>query len=197
MFTAWLRKTFRGVIEGIAGFFVRLGLTADALTILGCLMNIAVAVILALGHLRLGGILLAFASVFDAFDGAVARGTGGATKFGPFLDSTLDRISESAVVLGLAIWYMGQPGLTGEILAYVTLVGSWMVSYTRGRAEGLGVECKVGLFTRVERCITLVAGLVLGLQLPMLWILAIGTPLTGLQRVWHVYQQSKGQLIKS
>jgi len=197
MFTAWLRKVSRGFTEGVATVFVHVGLSANALTILGCLMNIGVAVILALGHLRLGGILLAFASIFDAFDGAVARRTGGATKFGAFLDSTLDRISESAVVLGLAIWYMTQPGFTGEILAYVTLVGSWMVSYTRGRAEGLGIECKVGLFTRVERCIVLVAGLVLGLQLPMLWILAIGTPFTGFQRVWHVYQNSKGQLIES
>ena len=189
MFTEWLRKVFRGLMEPIAAVFVRLGFTANSITILGCLLNIAVAVVIATGRMRLGGILFIVTSAFDNVDGTLARLKGGPTKFGAYLDSVLDRVSESAVLLGLAWWYMGQPGHVEEILVYVAIVGSLLVSYTRARAEGLGIECKAGLFTRVERCVLLVAALVLGLVVPGLWILAIGTVFTATHRVVHVYLQ--------
>ncbi len=187
MFTDWLRKTFHGAIEAVAGVFNRLGLAPNALTIIGCLMQLGVGVVLATGALRLGGVLLALTSVFDAFDGALARQLGQATKFGAFLDSSLDRLSEAGVLLGLAWFYMGQPGFVEEMLIYVAIVGSLMVSYTRARAEGLGVECKEGLFTRVERTLVLFIGLVTGWIVPVLWLLAVGSVATAIHRMVAVY----------
>lgn len=187
MFTDWLRRTFHGAIEDAAGVFGRLGLHPNTLTIIGCLLQLGVGVILATGALRLGGVLLALASAFDALDGALARQLGQASKFGAFLDSSLDRISEAGVLLGLAWFYMGQPGRVEEMLVYVAIVGSLMVSYTRARAEGLGVECKEGLFTRVERTLALFIGLVTGWIVPVLWLLAVGSLATAIHRMISVY----------
>ncbi len=195
MFTEWARKVSRGIVEPLAKFLGHIGLSANALTILGALLSILVGVVIAQGHLRLGGALLIVAGAFDALDGTLARQMGQATKFGAFLDSTLDRLSESAVLLGLAWWYMGQPGRLEEMLAYITLFGSMWVSYVRARAEGIATECKVGLFTRVERAILIIAALILGLTVPALWILAVGTILTSLQRIWHVYRQTQQAML--
>ena len=193
MLTDWLRKLLGGILEAIGGGLARLGVSANALTIIGCLLNIGAALVIASGRLRWGGAALILASAFDALDGTVARHMGQVTKFGSFLDSFLDRISESAVLLGLAWYYMQQPGQVEELLAYVAIVGSLLVSYARARAEAVGLECKVGLFTRVERCVIIIAALLLKLTTPALWVLAIGAPLTALHRAWHVYGQSKDQ----
>ncbi len=193
MFTDWLRKVFRKAIEAIAGFFNRLGVHPNALTIFGCLLQVGVGVVLATGSLRLGGLLLAATSVFDAFDGALARQRGLVSKFGAFLDSSLDRVSEAGVLLGLAWFYMGQPGRVEEMLVYVALVGSLMVSYARARAEGLGLTCKEGLFTRVERTLALFIGLVTGWIVPALWILAVGSVLTAVHRMVSVYLKVRNE----
>jgi len=193
MFTEWLRKVFAGIMEPIARFLARLGIGANAITIIGCVLTTGVSVLIAMGHFRLGGILLIATSLLDNVDGTLARLNGKPTKFGAFLDSVIDRVSESVVLLAIAWWYMGQPGLVEEILAYVSIVGSLLVSYTRGRAEALGIECKVGLFTRVERCIVVIAALILGLTSQALWLLAIGTVLTALHRVIHVYKTVKDE----
>jgi len=189
--TQWLRKVTRGITIPIAGFLGRIGVSPNTLTLLGCLLTIGVAVVISRGYLRLGGICLIVAAAFDGLDGTLARQTGRPTKFGAFLDSVLDRVSDSVVLLGLAWWYMTQPGLTEEILAYVATFGSLMVSYARARAEGIGVECKTGLFTRVERSVVLIAALILGLVPIALWLLAIGTVLTAIHRVVYVYLQTK------
>ena len=191
MLTQWLRKVTRGITIPIAGFLGRIGVSPNTLTLLGCLLTIGVAVVISRGYLRLGGICLIVAAAFDGLDGTLARQTGRPTKFGAFLDSVLDRVSDSVVLLGLAWWYMTQPGLTEEILAYVATFGSLMVSYARARAEGIGVECKTGLFTRVERSVVLIAALILGLVPIALWLLAIGTVLTAIHRVVYVYLQTK------
>ena len=188
MFTDWLRKVSRGIIQPLATLLARLGISANAVTILGCLMNVGVAVVLATGRLRLGGVLLIAAAGIDGLDGSLARLNGRSTRFGAFLDSVLDRISESVIFLGLAWWYLGQPGITAELLAYVAIAGSLLVSYVRARAEGIGVPCKVGLFTRVERSILLIAALILGFTVPALWILAVGTWVTTIHRIVAVYR---------
>ncbi len=195
MFTEWLRKVTRGFTSSIAAFLARFGISANALTIAGCLLNIALGVVIATGRLRLAGFCLIIAAGIDGLDGALARQIGRPTKFGAFLDSVLDRLSESAVLLGLAWWYMSQPGRLEEILAYVTIVGSTMVSYTRARAEGIGVDCEVGLFTRVERCLILIAALILGVTSQALWLLAIGTMLTTIQRILFVYLRVRDQAL--
>ncbi|MGC9360026.1 MAG: CDP-alcohol phosphatidyltransferase family protein [Anaerolineae bacterium] len=196
MFTAWLRKVAKVILDPLADGLVRLGLSANAVTLTGCIGTILVSVFLvAQGRFLWGGILFALFSAVDALDGTLARRSGGPTAFGSFLDSVLDRVSESALLLALAWWYLGQDQPVYVILAYVALVGSLLVSYARAKAESLDVECRVGLFTRVERCIVLVAGMVLHLTGPMLWILAVGATATALHRVIHVYSHSKGKLL--
>ena len=191
MFTDWLRKVFGGVLGSIGKGLVRLGIGANLLTLIGCLLNIGAALIIAQGHLRWGGVALLFASAFDALDGTVARASGGSTRFGAFWDSFLDRVSESAVLLGLAWYYFLQGARTEVLLAYVAIVGSLLVSYARARAEALEIACKVGLLTRVERCALTILGLITHLTTPLLWILAIGAPLTAFHRAWHVYRQAE------
>jgi CDP-diacylglycerol--glycerol-3-phosphate 3-phosphatidyltransferase len=191
MFTEWLRRVTIGITVPIARFLGRLGISANAITVLGCILNIGVAFVIAAGHLRLAGLLLIFAAGLDGIDGVLARQMGTTTKFGAFLDSVLDRVSESALLLGLAWWYMSQSGHAGQILAYITIAGSLMVSYVRARAEGIGVDCKVGILTRVERTLLFIAGLLFGLTLPVLWILALGTTFTTAQRILYVYRLTK------
>jgi CDP-diacylglycerol--glycerol-3-phosphate 3-phosphatidyltransferase len=115
------------------------------------------------GYLLLGGLVLLFSGVFDLLDGPLARAKGTTTKFGAFLDSSVDRLSEAALLLGLLLYYHWEDSSSAELaLVFGTLVGSLMVSYMRARAEGLGVSCDVGIFTRPERVVVLAAGLVLG-----------------------------------
>jgi CDP-diacylglycerol--glycerol-3-phosphate 3-phosphatidyltransferase len=136
----------------------------------------------------LAGILLIVAAIFDAIDGALARLLNRVTRFGAFLDSTMDRFSEAALFLGVLIhFYYGRGTATEVILCYVTIVGSLMVSYTRARAEGLGVSVRGGLLTRFERMVILIIGLLLNQLTVALWILAPLTNFTALQRVWLVW----------
>jgi len=195
MLTAWIRKVTNWFIIPLANFLARAGISANALTILGCVLNVALGAVIATGRLRLAGFCLIAAAGIDGVDGALARQMGRPTKFGAFLDSVLDRLSESAVLLGIAWWYMGQPGYIEEILAYVTIVGSTMVSYTRARAEGIGVDCEVGLFTRMERCIIIIAALILGVTSQALWLLAIGTMITTIHRIVFVYLRVRDQAL--
>ncbi|MHB1354637.1 MAG: CDP-alcohol phosphatidyltransferase family protein [Anaerolineae bacterium] len=191
MFTEWLRKVSKGIIQPIARLLGRLGISPNALTIVGCLLNLGISVLIGMGYLRLGGFLLIPAFAFDALDGTVAREMNRVTKFGAFLDSCLDRISESAVLLALAWWYLSRGSQTEVILAIISIIGASMVSYTRARAETIEVDCKVGLFTRVERGLLIIAGLIVGLSSLMLWVMAIGTMATAVQRMAFVYIQSR------
>jgi CDP-diacylglycerol--glycerol-3-phosphate 3-phosphatidyltransferase len=193
MFTDWLRKLFGRSGDRIARLLGLLGLSPNALTIIGCLLTIAVSVLIALGHLRLGGFLLILTEAFDFLDGTLARLQGRKTKYGSFLDSSLDRISDSAVLMALAWYYMGQANKLAVLLALVAIVGSMMVSYTRARAEIIQVDCKVGFLTRVERSSILIAALVLNLIVPALWILAVGTVATSIHRMIYVYLEVRDQ----
>ena len=185
---AWTQG-FRSALGRIIG---RWGVSPNTLTLFGYLLHLPVMYALAFGHFALGGILLAVASAFDALDGSVAREMGRVTAFGAFFDSVADRFSEATVLLGLLLLYVGQGGRIEPVLIYISLVGSMMVSYTRARAEALGVQCKEGLFTRFERVILLVIGLVVGRVRLVLWALAILTVFTALQRVYHVWRKTTG-----
>ncbi|MBI2909971.1 MAG: CDP-alcohol phosphatidyltransferase family protein [Chloroflexi bacterium] len=167
----------------------RTGITPNVLTILGLLLNVGAAYVIASGHLLWGGFFVLFCGGFDMLDGALARATGRTTRFGALLDSTLDRYSEALLFLGLLIFYLGRPLET--VLISVCLVGSFMVSYVRARAEGLDIECKVGLTGRAERVLILAAGLIFGQILPALWILAVVANLTALQRLFHVWRETR------
>ncbi len=179
-----LREWTEGLVASTARLIARTGVSPNTLTFSGFLATLGVAYILALGHERLAGLLMIPVGLFDALDGAVARVMNKATRFGAFFDSTLDRFAEIALYLGLL--YLYRESTLKTVLIYLTITGSLMVSYTRARAEGLGLECKVGLFTRFERLAVLAVGLLLEQTLIALIILAIFSNLTALQRMWHV-----------
>jgi len=163
---------------------------------MGLLVSFGAAAAVALDHLLIGGLVLLFSGVFDLLDGPLARAKGRSTKFGAMLDSSLDRLSEAAVLLGILIYYANQKSTWETSLPYVTFVGSVMVSYLRARAEGLGLRCEVGVFTRAERVIVLATGLAIGqwveeAVLISLGILAALAFLTVVQRLVHVQQLTK------
>lgn len=180
------------MLSSAVGAIVRwlhgMGVTPNMVSFAGFALTIGAAALLATGNLGIGGGVLWVAAMFDMVDGALARVSQLEGKFGAFLDSTLDRYSESITFLGLAIYYANEGNAqTHILLIFLTLVGSWAVSYTRARAEGLNVECKVGILQRPERLVLLIAGLILGLVLPVLWILAVMTNITAFQRIYEVY----------
>jgi CDP-diacylglycerol---glycerol-3-phosphate 3-phosphatidyltransferase len=187
----------KAIAEAIARALVATGVSPTQLTLIGFVLNLGVAVVLGAGYLRVGGALVILAGAFDSLDGALARVANRKTTFGAFLDSTLDRYSEAALLLGL-LYDAGRRGdLAVEVLAYVVIVGSLLVSYARARAEGLGLDCEVGVAPRPERVIILSLGLILGLELPALAILAVLTHVTAVQRIFHVYVLTKAQPTKS
>jgi CDP-diacylglycerol--glycerol-3-phosphate 3-phosphatidyltransferase len=181
-----LRERTRGLLAFVVRPLARAGVSPNALTLVGFLAMVGVAFVLALGYERLGGVLIVAVGLFDALDGALARSTGKTTAFGAFFDSTLDRFAEIAIYLGLLYLYRGETAVV--LLVYLAITGSLMVSYTRARAEGLGLDCKVGLFTRLERLGTLVVGLVLKQTALALLVLAVLSNLTAVQRTWHVWK---------
>lgn len=192
-----VRQRAQAILNIIALGLNALGLSPNALTLIGFGAMCLIGLVLAGGYLALGGALIIAAGIFDALDGTLARLTNRVSKFGAFLDSTTDRFAEGAIFLGIMFWYM-QHGMTFvAYLTYLTLLGSLMVSYARARAEGIGVECKEGMMTRFERIALLVIGLLLTAVfgdtpiLLVLAILAVFTNLTAVQRMWLVYRATK------
>jgi CDP-diacylglycerol--glycerol-3-phosphate 3-phosphatidyltransferase len=164
------------------------GISPNGLTLLGLVLNIGAGAIVASGMLLAGGIALLIASAFDMLDGAVARATGKASRFGAFLDSVIDRYCEAVVLIGLIV-VLSRTGDTPLVIAATAaLVGSLLVSYARARAEGLGLDCEVGLLQRPERVIILAIGLIAAdyLLAPVIWVLAVVTNITVVQRILHV-----------
>lgn len=186
-FTEWAREAAQVITVPIARVLNRWKVHPNTLTLLGCLLTVGVGGVMASGRLTLGGWLLAIVAPLDALDGALARFSGRSSRFGAFLDSTLDRVSEGVLYLCLAAHYLWRGATTEVLLAILALIGAFLVSYTRARAEANGFSCKVGLFTRMERTAVLAIGLILGFPTIALWVLAIGSNLTALWRILHVY----------
>jgi CDP-diacylglycerol--glycerol-3-phosphate 3-phosphatidyltransferase len=193
-----LRPTLgRLLSEPIVRILSRTGVSPNALTVTGFLLSAVTAWVLATGHLFLGGFLVLFSAWFDMLDGALAKMIGMTTRFGALLDSTVDRFSEAVLFLGLLIHYADRDEMAMVVLIYVAIIGSQMVSYTRARAEGLGIEAEVGILARPERIVLLTLGLLLtsafsGALVVIMWILAVGTNLTALHRLLHSRRQSRG-----
>ena len=172
------------LIEPVVRGLARLGVTPNALTVAGFLGNVLAAALVVQGSLVAAGIVVLLASGLDMLDGALARATGQVTPFGGVFDSVLDRLSEAVVLFGIC-WYQLDLGNREEaLLAFVAVVGSLMVSYVRARAEAAGAMLKDGLFTRAERVVLTGAALILGWLRPALWVLAVLTLLTTLQRLY-------------
>lgn len=193
-----------GLTDPVARACIRGGVHPNLITTLGTVVVIASGAAFGLGEIRLGGLLLLVSGLFDVLDGQVARMGGMSTTFGAFYDSTLDRVGESAVFAGILFYFLGggvppERATVAVGVALTALVASLLVSYARARAEGLGVECKVGIAARAERILLLgVPTLVFGPGrngLLLFWIvvvLALLAAITVVQRVIHVARVASG-----
>jgi CDP-diacylglycerol---glycerol-3-phosphate 3-phosphatidyltransferase len=191
MVANWARKWGATVIQPIALFLGRLGLTPNTITVLGFLMTAAVAAVLATGHTQLAGVLLIGTLAFDAVDGTLARLMGTTSRFGAFLDSTLDRWAEVALYGALVWLFLQSDQDNGVLLATAAMATSLLVSYTRARAEGVGFQCKEGLLTRFERMVILIAGLIFNQVIWALALIALLAGITAVQRIWVTWQASR------
>jgi CDP-diacylglycerol--glycerol-3-phosphate 3-phosphatidyltransferase len=169
----------------------RTGVKPDVLTFVGLAINIGAAYLIAIHHFLAAGILILLAGLFDLLDGALARFIRQSTKFGAILDSVADRMSEAAIFLGLLIWYVSTGSDLEILLVFAALIGSFLVSYIRARAEGMMLECKVGLFTRAERVIVLALGLILNQVFIALWILVVFVYVTVVERLFYLRRKTK------
>lgn len=163
-------------------------ISPNVLTLIGLVLSVVTAGVIAGGHPLAGGCLVLVAGLFDMFDGALARVKGIPSVFGAFFDSCLDRVSEGVILLGVLLYLQREGYTMGPALVFAAAFGSLMISYARARAEGLGLECKVGLLARPERVVLLAVGLILHqwLLLPALILMATLTTLTTVQRIVYV-----------
>src|SRR5712671_1588771 len=196
-FEAWVRRHAEALMNALG----RLPVTPNQITVVGTLLTFVAAVLTAAGQLRWGGVVLAFAGTFDILDGALARSTGRSYAYGAFLDSTLDRYSEGAMYLGLIAYFVSAGGPLQRWLILATgaaLAGSFLVSYVRARAQSLGFTCETGLFARPERVVVTVVGLIFGgaVLYVVVFLLAIVTNLTALQRIREVWLQGRAQRLE-
>jgi CDP-diacylglycerol--glycerol-3-phosphate 3-phosphatidyltransferase len=190
-FTDWARAQGEIILRPLVGVLARWNVHPNTVTILGFLLQAGIGVVFGLGRLRLGGILLLAIAPVDALDGALARAVGRKSRFGAFLDSTLDRLSDAALILGLTAHFIREGDHTLVALLLIALVASLLVSYVRARAEALGFTCKAGVITRLERVLIIGAFSALGQPLVMAWALAVLSVLTVGQRIAAIYVQSR------
>ena len=190
-FTDWARTQAGVILMPIARVMARLGIHPNTVTLVGFLLQAGVGVVFGLGHLVLGGWLLLVVAPVDALDGALARALDQKSLFGAFLDSTFDRLSDAALILGLTVHYLRQGEHLEVVLLLISLVAALMVSYTRARAEALGFPCRVGLLTRLERIVLIAALSAVGLPIVMIWALAVLSVFTVVQRILYVYAVSR------
>jgi phosphatidylglycerophosphate synthase len=188
-FQEWIRSTARRLVRATGLERV----SPNVVTLIGLFVNLVSGVLIGVGAIVAGGIVLLFASVFDILDGAVARVTGKVYRYGAFLDSTTDRYAEIFTYVGLLAYFVYNGHTRVEpMLIVAALSGSVLVSYVRARAQSLGYVCDGGLLARPERVVITVLGLLIPpFLLPALWILAVLTNVTAVQRIWFVWQQSR------
>jgi CDP-diacylglycerol--glycerol-3-phosphate 3-phosphatidyltransferase len=173
-------------------------LTPNAISLTGFLLNLAAAGLIVGRMFFLAGVAFIVGSIMDTLDGRYSRMSGKGTQFGAFLDSTLDRLEEGIVLTAVAAYFASRHNQAAVAAVVIAVLASLMVSYTRARAEALGVECKVGLATRPVRVVIISIGLVFGkgasigrfsLLAPAVYVLAALSLVTVGQRIWHVRQQ--------
>jgi CDP-diacylglycerol---glycerol-3-phosphate 3-phosphatidyltransferase len=185
-FGVWMRRAFDPLTRGLQ----RLHVTPNQITVVGTLLNVAAAVLVAADRYVAAGVVFLVAGCFDMLDGALARLAKMVTSFGAFFDSTLDRLSEGVMLAAIAYRFAVQGRSVDVALVVLALLGSLLVSYTRARAESLGAECKVGIMSRPERIILIALGLFFSVLLPYaIYILVALTAFTVVQRVVHTYRE--------
>ncbi len=189
----WARTHASGVLEPVAQALDRLGIHPNTITLAGLMLQIGVGILYYHGFIRRGGLLLLIFAPLDALDGAVARAGGKQSTFGAFFDSTLDRFSDAALILGLTSYYL-QRGMDLQVnVLLIALVFTLLVSYTRARAEALGIACKVGLLTRMERIALIGVLTAVGVPNALVWALSLLSVITVGQRIGHVYLYARGK----
>jgi len=182
-----LRQLLHPLVRLLSALRVR----PDTLTVLGWTLSVGSAVLFGLGYTRIAGVVMLLAGLFDALDGAVARESNQMSAFGAFLDSTLDRLSEAAIFVGIIFFYATAARPYEALLAGVAMTFSLLTSYARARAEGLDIECKVGLLERAGRVVILSAFSMAGLLTVGLGLVAAGALITTAQRILHVRRATR------
>lgn len=189
---AQVRKMVEKVCtDPVVNLLEKTGITPNTLTWIGFFIALVTAVFAALGNLPVAGLLLLFGGYFDMLDGSLARRTGKVSVFGEVLDSTLDRLSEGAVLIGILYWFTVVGSVWGIMLVGVTMLSSLVVSYIRAKAEIIKVECLKGLFTRPERVIALAVGFFINRLEIAIGVIAFFSMITVGQRLYHVWRQLK------
>jgi CDP-diacylglycerol--glycerol-3-phosphate 3-phosphatidyltransferase len=191
-----VRKTLGNYLsEPIVRFLARTPITPNTLTCFGFLVTVGAAVLIGTRHLFAAGFVVLAAGIFDIMDGALARSTNRTTRFGAILDSTLDRAAEAVLLIAILTVYAGEQSVAGVLVTGIVWLGSLLVSYIRARAEALGLDCQVGIFTRPERVVVLALGLLLSqfdnALLIALSIMAVLSLVTAGQRLLSVWQQTR------
>ena len=181
--TDWRRKIGVRFTAPVAKVLAHTPVTPDFITWLGFFLTCGAAGLIAGNHLLWGGVGVLIAALMDTFDGALARQSGRVSKFGAVLDSTLDRLSEGVVLLGIIYVLARNGSATGALLGGATLILSFIVSYIRARSEGMGVQCSEGWFTRMERVIVIALGLMLNQIIVALYIISLLSMVTASQRL--------------
>lgn len=174
----------------LSPFAKRLKINPNVITITGFLITSAAAITIPY-NLILAGILILCGGLFDMLDGIIARANGRATDFGAFLDSVLDRYSDSFLLLGFWWYFFKAASISGMLLSAGTLIGTLLISYTKARAEGLGRNCHTGLMERPERVILMIIGALSGWILPIMWVMFVLTHVTVIQRIYHIWKVMK------
>lgn len=194
-----LERPYYALVRAPVNALIRAGVRPNTITTFGTGLVLLSAVVYGLGHVRLGGLLLLASGIADTLDGQVARAAAMETKFGAFYDSTLDRVGDGATFIGIAVYFMTAPGVAWRVPAViacmVAILASLLVSYARARAEGLGIDCKVGIAQRAERIIllglvSLLFGAVARAQVleAAVLVLALASVVTVVQRFVYVYR---------
>jgi CDP-diacylglycerol--glycerol-3-phosphate 3-phosphatidyltransferase len=196
---AELRRSAARLITGpLNAVLVKTRLKPNTLTWCALAISLIAAATIATNHPIIAGFLVLISGLFDILDGALARSTNQATRFGALLDSTFDRISDAILLLGLLAFYILSGGATEIVLVFLALIASFLTSYIRARAEGIGINCPVGLFTRTERVIILALGLLFSplyrysIIIALLLMIVFGF-VTVVQRLVYVWQQAKSK----
>ncbi len=180
------KEAFRRLIRPLARVLSAIRVRPDALTVAGWCLSVGAAVLFTVGYTKTAGAVVLLAGLFDALDGAVARESNRMSEFGAFLDSTLDRLSESAIFAGIVFFYAASSRPYEALLAGVAMTFSLVTSYTRARAEGLGLECEVGLLERAGRVVILSLSSLTGFLIVGVGLVAVGALVTTAQRILHV-----------
>jgi CDP-diacylglycerol---glycerol-3-phosphate 3-phosphatidyltransferase len=196
-FTDRLRLLFKGIIDPIAAFLNSIGLTPNAVTLLGLAGTTAAAYLLSQGKMTIGAIVLFLFVIVDVFDGTMARLRGESSDFGAFVDSVSDRYAEFITFGGLLYYFLSQENYPGVMVTFAATAGSVLVSYVKARAEGLGFTAKVGILTRVERYIVLIPLLLFNQPFLAVAIIAILGNFTALQRIAYVRVQGHERMRKA